>query len=135
MRVFVYGTLKRGQAAARLMEAMATFVGEGVLAVPGVLLQWAYPAFVRWSQLSAPVRARAQAARAVGYLVGEVWQLRDLRALARLDAYEDAPRLYRRVRLPVRTERGVIRCWVYEAARWDARASFVRPDRWGRIRW
>ena len=33
--------------------------------------------------------------------------------LARADRYEDAPRLYRRIRVVARSGRGSVRCWVY----------------------
>jgi gamma-glutamylcyclotransferase (GGCT)/AIG2-like uncharacterized protein YtfP len=47
--------------------------------------------------------------------------------LARADAYEDTPVLYRRLRVSVKVGRRAVRCWIYAPA--TGHAAGVAPDR------
>ncbi|AEV16929.1 MAG: gamma-glutamylcyclotransferase [Thermus sp.] len=102
-RVFVYGTLKRG-------ERNHPLVAEGVKRVlpgyvegfalyhlpPGGARPYAYPAMVPGE----------------GRVYGEVLFLPQ-EALPLLDALEDEGEEYRRVRVVVRTEEGPLEAWAY----------------------
>ena len=99
-RLFVYGTLRRGEGnrAARRLWAAAELVGNAV--ARGRLYHLgAYPAMTE--------------AQAAGELVrGEVAQLRDVSVLAELDAYEGPE--YRRAVLEVVLETGeAVKAWAY----------------------
>lgn len=135
VHLFVYGTLRR--AAAHPMHvplcAAASFVGPA--RVRGVLV-WAgehpshYPGVV--------LDARA------GWVIGELYHLRDRTVLERLDAYEEAgptypePQEFRRVQTTVeRLDGGTEVGWIYEYG-WPiagleviASGDFLRADRRG----
>ena len=110
VNLFVYGTLRRSPAHPMhvLLRESATPLGDA--RVRGVLHRVAdYPGLV----LDA----------AAGWVLGELYALRDLDVLARLDAYEGAsphdpePREYRRIRTVVqRHDRQDVDAWVYEYA-------------------
>jgi gamma-glutamylaminecyclotransferase len=81
VRIFVYGTLRRGERAHRLLAA-ARFAGEALTAPRYALVDLGpYPALVASGDQS--VR-------------GELYDV-DEPTLARLDAYEGSPELYARV--------------------------------------
>ena len=104
MRVFLYGTLRRGACNAQRM-AGAEFVAAGTVAGRLILVDW-YPGLVIDPQ--------------DGLVVGEVWEVpREL--MAELDRYEGcdpesgAGEEYRRVMAVVRLEDGsVTEAWVWE---------------------
>lgn len=110
MNLFVYGTLRRSPAHPKhaLLRETATPLGDA--RVRGLLYRVAaYPGLV--------LDATA------GWVLGELYRLRDLDVLARLDAYEGAgphdsePREYRRIRTVVRCPDGQdVEAWVYEYA-------------------
>lgn len=97
--LFVYGTLRRGKAAAHML-AGCEHVGQG--SVGGTLydIDGSFPALVLYGD--APVR-------------GEIWKCpADL--LARLDEYEGVPTgLFRRIATEVHANGGTIPCWLYTA--------------------
>lgn len=110
VNLFVYGTLRRSPAHSMhvLLRETATPLGDA--RVRGVLHRVAdYPGLV----LDA----------AAGWVLGELYALRDLDVLARLDAYEGAsvddpePREYRRIRTVAQRHDGQdVEAWVYEYA-------------------
>jgi gamma-glutamylcyclotransferase (GGCT)/AIG2-like uncharacterized protein YtfP len=79
VRLFVYGTLMRGQAAAHLLQD-ARFVGEACALGFALVDTGAYPAMIP---------------DAVGTVSGEVWAV-DAARLPSLDYYEGHPALFER---------------------------------------
>lgn len=88
VRLFIYGTLRRGEAAHGLLGD-ARFVGEALTAPAYALF-----AFPDWPAL---------VPGGDGAVAGEVYEV-DAETLAALDAYEDCPDLY--VRRPIRLADG-----------------------------
>lgn len=111
-RVFVYGTLMRGEAAHHLLGA-ADFRGTAALPPRYTLLDcgW-YPALVEGGETA---------------VQGEVFDV-DHDRLPALDAFEDAPRIYTRTRRPVP---GHGEAWIY-LMRPEAAAALPR---WAGARW
>lgn len=98
--IFVYGTLKAGERAARLAERAGLL--RRVPAVAEGLVLYALP------------QGYPAAVRGHGRVVGELLFFRDLgRALWLLDRYEDAGREYFRRLVRVRTPWGPRLAWVY----------------------
>lgn len=112
--LFVYGTLKRGCGAHGLLKPSG-FVGEGSVAGYTLLVNEApYPLAVE-----APPDCR---------VYGEVYRV-PAYVLARLDRYEGAPLLYRRMKVHVSlTDGGYVDAWMYVANR-PGRGSCV-AERW-----
>lgn len=108
MNLFVYGTLRRSPAHPMHALLRETATGLGDARVRGLLYRVAeYPGLV--------LDATA------GWVLGELYGLRDLDVLARLDAYEGAgphdpePREYRRIRTVVQRHDGQdVDAWLYE---------------------
>lgn len=108
MNLFVYGTLRRSPAHPMHALLRETATGLGDARVRGLLYRVAqYPGLV--------LDATA------GWVHGELYGLRDLDVLARLDAYEGAgphdpePREYRRIRTVVQRHDGQdVDAWLYE---------------------
>ena len=93
-KVFVYGTLKSGQHANRILQHHAEFICEDK--IEGSLYHLgAFPGF------------KAEGSSLVS---GEVYEITDEKLLGMLDEYEGYPTLYDRVKM--RTERGYF-AWVY----------------------
>jgi gamma-glutamylaminecyclotransferase len=85
MKVFVYGTLRRGQTAHHLLRG-ARFIDTARTEPEYTLLDMGtYPALVSGGETA---------------VLGEIYEI-EADALAELDRYEDAPRLYRRVLTPI----------------------------------
>jgi gamma-glutamylcyclotransferase (GGCT)/AIG2-like uncharacterized protein YtfP len=81
MKVFVYGTLRRGQTAHHLLAGVR-FIGTAWTEREYTLLDMgSYPALVSGGETA---------------VLGEIYEV-DADVLAELDRYEDAPGLYRRV--------------------------------------
>lgn len=107
MKVFVYGTLRRGGRAGSLLRGCEC-LGEGT--VPGALydVNGAYPALVLEGE---------------GRVEGEVWRCPEA-VLRELDAYEGVGEgLYRRVRVEV----DGLSCWTYVAG--PALEAALTPER------
>jgi gamma-glutamylcyclotransferase (GGCT)/AIG2-like uncharacterized protein YtfP len=85
-RVFVYGTLKQGQANhSRLLRHNAEFVDYAKTDEGWALIDLGpFPAMIRDDN----------------YVYGEVWEV-DMKALPDLDRLEGAPVLYRRYKIPM----------------------------------
>lgn len=93
--VFVYGTLKRGERHHHLL-ASARFVGRGRTAPRfGLVDMGGYPAMVEGGRTA---------------VEGEIWEVDD-RTLEKLDALEEHPRFYRRIRLEL-SDGGVTQTYV-----------------------
>ncbi len=108
MYLFVYGTLLRsvGHPMHRSLRAVANLVGEARVRGRLYMIEQ-YPGLVL--------------DEAAGWVVGELYRLRDLAVLADLDEYEGMsprdrqPHQYRRVRRPVqRVDGGEHTAWIYE---------------------
>ena len=114
IHVFVYGTLKRGCSAHGLLKP-SDFIGEGSVAGYTLLVNEApYPLAVE-----APPECR---------IYGEVYRV-PAYVLARIDRYEGAPILYRRVRVHVSlADSGYIDAWMY-VANYPSETSCV-AERW-----
>lgn len=90
MRVFVYGTLKRGHANHHVLEG-ATFVGEAVTVAKCRLYHAGFPVLRKRSERPSDYNAPVQ---------GEVYEFTDPAILQRLDRLEGEGRMYhRRVKL------------------------------------
>src|SRR5689334_19465578 len=97
--LFAYGTLLDAKVQRRVF-------GREMRVTPARLLGWSVrPRFVRGRY---PGILKATGATAVGGVLRIT-----ARELAQADAYEDAPRLYRRVRVSVEAGAPRVRCWVY----------------------
>lgn len=97
--VFVYGTLRRGELRAGVMEAGGEFLSEAVT-VPGFSLfdLGAFPAMVQTDELSS--------------VDGELWRVTP-GTLEQLDQIEGHPSFYRRFVIRVETRRGQRWAWAY----------------------
>jgi gamma-glutamylcyclotransferase (GGCT)/AIG2-like uncharacterized protein YtfP len=91
MKLFVYGTLKRGKQAHHLLQN-ATFLGERTVRGFVLLDAGAYPAMVRAREGDDNPVVR-----------GEIWDVPD-EAIEAIDRWEDHPRLF--VRTPIELEDG-----------------------------
>lgn len=110
-RVFVYGTLRRGGSASRLLEGRCRFVGPGT--VRGTLFDAGeFPALVR---------------EGGGKVIGEVYDLTSADALPDLDTYEEAigaRPLFRRESVWVSLADGSrLKAWAYVYNRATSRLS------------
>lgn len=98
MKIFVYGTLKRGHSNHRLL-AGAKFLGEATLDGAHVLLDAGFPVCVKM-----PTGA--------GVVTGEVFEV-TREQLIRLDQLESEGRMYHRRKRKVTYAQGKGRAWVY----------------------
>ncbi|HVU17796.1 MAG TPA: gamma-glutamylcyclotransferase family protein [Candidatus Didemnitutus sp.] len=98
-RLFAYGTLLDGTIQRRVF-------GRTVAPAPASVAGWrVMPTLVR-ARYPGVVRADRAETR------GGILVLRS-GELTKADAYEDAPRLYRRCRVTARSGRASVRCWMY----------------------
>lgn len=129
--VFVYGTLKRGQANAHVLDAhvldAARHVADAVVVGPWELMDLGvFPAVVRLTGARNTIR-------------GELYEINDA-TLFRLDALEGCPRMYQRVTVPVcdaATGKRITVAWMYvlKRANLPSMAKRVTTGEWkGRSR-
>jgi gamma-glutamylaminecyclotransferase len=98
MKVFVYGTLKRGYHNHRLL-AGAKYLGEANLNGPHILLDAGFPVCVKL-----PTGA--------GLVTGELYEV-TAEQLKRLDQLEGEGRMYHRRKRKFTTPEGKCRAWIY----------------------
>ena len=110
LTLFVYGSLRNGYPNHRLLEG-AAFIGNGT------------------TEASLHVRDEVlMAHHGPGTLRGEIYRLRDLDHLRRLDTFERHPAWYVRRSVPVTLEDGrSVDAWCYFKAERDPEASMAPP--------
>jgi gamma-glutamylaminecyclotransferase len=110
-KVFVYGTLKRGQDNHKNYLARSAFVGEADTASRYRMISTNFPVILEDGD-GKPVR-------------GEIYDVDD-RTLAALDRLEGNGHMYLRRLIDASLIRGgPVQCWIYEGM----------PERWGRVIW
>lgn len=106
IRVFVYGTLKRGQPNHHLIENVengkALFIGEGKTVVK-------YPLIIA-SRCNIPFLLPVEGTGEI--IHGEMFDV-DEPMLKRLDALEGHPAWYKREEIPIAYSNGFSKCWCY----------------------
>lgn len=98
MKIFVYGTLKRGYGNNRLLDG-AKFISEAHTPAEYTMVSLGgFPGVIRGGETS---------------IVGELWEVEDPIQLARIDRLEGHPNFYERHEVPVKVGDGDDAAWIY----------------------
>lgn len=132
--VFVYGTLRRGYGNHRLLSG-ARVVGDGTTMDTFVMFDGGFPRAATLAHASKARRhGRERTMPLAGRVVGELYAVDDA-TLARLDALEGTPRLYRRETVRVKVGGIESNVSMYLIQPEHAGGHVIQPDAHGRVEW